>query len=131
MSFNDQKSGLPRLKNNLYLFVRVFIFLLLFTAICFVVLWLGRKSGLLSGLCRANWPPMSCEVLARVGFVSVMTAHALAFVQIKSFVFNILHSVMSYLRFHSRRARKAPGSSWPPTDKNSPDMAPKNGVSEH
>lgn len=110
----DRKSGLPKLKNNIYIFVRVFVILLCFTAVCFIVSWFGRKAGLMSHACRAFYASMSCELIARVGFVVVLTAHALAFLQIKSFVFNIVHSVMSYLRFHSRRMRGAPGSKWPP-----------------
>lgn len=113
MLLPDKKSGLPKLKNNLYIFVRVFIVLLFFTAICFLISWFGRKSGILSYSCRAFYAPLSCELIARVGFVVVLAIHTLAFLQIKSFVFNIIHSVMSYLRFHSRRMRGAPGSKWP------------------
>lgn len=114
MMLPDKTSGLPKLKNNIYVFVRVFIILLVFTAVCFVVAWFGRKSGVMSYACQAFYAPVSCEVIARIGFVVVVTVHAVAFLQIKSFVFNIVHSVMSYLRFHSRKMRGAPGSKWPP-----------------
>lgn len=93
-------SGLSWLKHNYFIFLRVFIYYLLFAVFCLLVIIFGHKGGLMSLL-------ISCSpygdhvrfVVAKVSYVILFTGYYFLIMQLKSFIFNIYHSVMTALRW--------------------------------
>lgn len=93
-------SGLSWLKHNYFIFLRVFIYYLLFAVFCLLVVIFGHKGGLMSLL--ISFSPYSEHmrfVVAKASYVMLFTGYYFLIMQLKSFIFNIYHSVMTALRW--------------------------------
>lgn len=98
--FTNPVSGLSYLKHNYFVFLRVFIYYLLFSIFCLLIIVFGHKGGLVSLL--ASFSPYPVEVkftIVKVSYVLLFTGYYFLIMQLKSFIFNIYHSVMTSLRW--------------------------------
>lgn len=93
-------SGLSYLKHNYFIFLRVFVYYLAFSIFCLLVVVFGHKGGLLPLL--ASFSPYPDEVtfaIVKASYVLLFTGYYFLIMQLKSFIFNIYHSVMTSLRW--------------------------------
>lgn len=100
MSKYRANSGLSYLKNNFFIFMRVFIYYLSYTIFCLAIIIFGVKGGLFHKILSLS--PISCKLYEGVIGFSYIILHGGFFflmVQLKSFIFNVYHSVMSAIRW--------------------------------
>ena len=93
-------SGLSYLKHNYFIFLRVFIYYLLFSIFCLLIIMFGHKGGLVPVL--ASHFPYHEQVkfaVVKASYVLLFTGYYFLIMQLKSFIFNIYHSVMTSLRW--------------------------------
>lgn len=93
-------SGLSYLKNNFFIFMRVFIYYLAYTVFCLMVIVFGVKGGLIHKVVMLS--PISCEIrewLVGAAYVFLYAGLFFLLVQLKSFIFNVYHSVMTAIRW--------------------------------
>lgn len=93
-------SGLSYLKHNYFIFLRVFIYYITFSAFCLFIIMFGHKGGLMSLLVSCS--PYEENVkfaVVKISYVLLFTGYYFLIMQLKSFVFNIYHSVMTSLRW--------------------------------
>lgn len=93
-------SGLSYLKHNYFVFVRVFIYYLLFSIFCLLIIMFGHEGGLVPLL--ASYSPYPEQVkfaVVKASYVLLFTGYYFLVMQLKSFIFNIYHSVMTSLRW--------------------------------
>jgi len=95
-------SGLSWLKHNYFIFLRVFIYYLSFTVFCLLIEILGHKGGFLSLLLSYS-PYSEClkVCIVKASYVLLFTGFFFLIMQLKSFIFNIYHSVMTALRWRA------------------------------
>ncbi|MCW7551088.1 hypothetical protein NX722_00105 [Endozoicomonas gorgoniicola] len=96
----NPESGLSYLKHNFFIFLRVFIYYIAFATLCLLVAVLGHSGGLISLL--ASYSPHPVEVkfaLVKISYIVICTSYYFLLMQLKSFVFNIYHAVMTSLRW--------------------------------
>lgn len=90
------------LKKNYYVFMRVFIYYIAFCFFCFSLYALGKPHGIIASL--VNLSP-SAQVLkdaiSRISYGSLLMFYVVILIQLKSFIFNTYHSVMTSLRWES------------------------------
>lgn len=88
------------LKHNFFLFVRVFIYFMIFIVLCLVIMVFGSKSGLVSSLISLSDSAARLRVvIAAVAYVTLMTGFYFILMQLKSFIFNMHHAVMTSLKW--------------------------------
>lgn len=88
------------LKHNFFLFVRVFIYFMIFIVLCLVIIVFGSKSGLVSSLISLSDSAARLRVvIAAVAYVTLMTGFYFILMQLKSFIFNMHHAVMTSLKW--------------------------------
>lgn len=95
-----ESSGLSYLKNNFFIFMRVFIYYLTYTVACLIITIFGIKGGLIHKITSLS--PISCQIEEwLVGFSYVFLYGGLFFLmmQLKSFIYNVYHSVMTAIRW--------------------------------
>lgn len=95
-----QDSGLSYLKHNYFIFLRVFIYYLIFSLICLFIMMFGHEEGLISLLLSLS--PYESEMkftIVKICYVILFTTYYFIIIQLKSFVFNIYHAVMTALRW--------------------------------
>lgn len=93
-------SGLSWLKHNYFIFIRVFIYYLTFSVFCLLVLIFGHKGGLVSLLVACS--PYSEHVkfaVVKLAYIALFAGSYFLIMQLKSFIFNVYHSVMTSLRW--------------------------------
>ncbi len=93
-------SGLSYLKHNYFIFLRVFIYYIVFSVFCLFVIMFGHEGGLISLL--VSYAPYEESVkfgVVKISYVLLFTGYYFLIMQLKSFVFNIYHSVMTSLRW--------------------------------
>lgn len=94
------ESGLSWLKHNYFIFLRVFIYYIVYSALCLSIIAFGGKDGLVPLL--ASYSPYEDHVkftLTKVFYVILYSGQYFLLMQLKSFTFNIYHSVMTALRW--------------------------------
>lgn len=97
-----KESGLSWLKHNYFVFVRVFVYFLSFATFCLLIIMFGHKDGLLATL--VSFSPYEKEVtfvLVKASYVIMFTGYYFLLIQLKSFVYNIYHAVMTSLRWRA------------------------------
>lgn len=95
-------SGLSWLKHTFFVLIRVFIYYLSFTVFCFFIIFFGAESGLLVSVLEfAPYPNEIKFVLIKGAFVLLVSWQYFLLVQLKSFIFNIYHSVVAALRWRA------------------------------
>jgi hypothetical protein len=95
-----EKSGLSYLKNNFFVFVRVFIYYLVYAVVCLLITVFGVKGGLLHKL--VSMSPISCHIeewLVGASYVFLYGGMFFLMVQLKSFIYNVYMSVMTAIRW--------------------------------
>lgn len=106
----DESTGLSYLKRTYFLFLRVFIYYLVFAIICLFIVMFGHSGGLIDILVSLS--PSSEHlryILINGSYIIVFTGYFFLIIQLKSFVFNIYHSVMTALRWHAENTKKSIG----------------------
>ena len=96
----NPESGLSYLKHNYFVFLRVFIYYLGFAVFSLSIMAFGHPGGAMPTL--VSYFPSSdfFEVLlVKACYVVILTWYYFLVVQLKSFLFNIYHSVMTSLRW--------------------------------
>lgn len=93
-------SGLSWLKHNYFIFFRVLIYYLAFSLFCLFIIMFGHKNGLLGTLVSYSPYPTELKFLiAKFSYVLFFTGLYFLILQLKSFIFNIYHAVMTALRW--------------------------------
>lgn len=96
----NKDSGLSYLKHNYFIFYRVFIYYLAFSVFCLIVIMFGHKGGLIPLI--ISYFPCYGEVklvVIKIAYVVLFTGYYFLIMQLKSFIFNIYHAVMTSLRW--------------------------------
>ncbi|MFJ5296855.1 hypothetical protein ACIQAL_10050 [Pseudomonas sp. NPDC088368] len=96
----EQKSGLSFLKYNFFIFMRVFIYYMAYAVFCVFTLIFAIKGGVIHYL--VNISPISHEIIEwLLGFSYVALYGGMYFLlmQLKSFIYNVYHSVMTAIRW--------------------------------
>lgn len=98
----ETNSGLTYLKKSFFILIRVFIYYLLFSVACFFILALGGRGGFVSFIVTLSEHQENVRfAIAKMAYVFIITAQYFLLMQLKSFIFNIHHSVMSNLRWQA------------------------------
>lgn len=93
-------SGLSYLKHNYFIFLRVFIYYLLFSILCLLIVMFGHKGGLMPLLVSfSSYPDEVKFAVVKASYVLLFTGYYFLIMQLKSFIFNIYHAVMTSLRW--------------------------------
>lgn len=96
----EQRSGVSFLKYNFFIFMRVFIYYMAYAVFCIFILIFAIKGGVIHYL--VNISPISHEIIEwLVGFSYVVLYGGMFFLlmQLKSFIYNVYHSVMTAIRW--------------------------------
>ncbi|MEG0064626.1 MAG: hypothetical protein RR740_08500 [Pseudomonas sp.] len=94
------KSKISWLKHNFFLFVRVFIYFMAFIVFCLSIMVFGSKSGLVSSLISfSDYAVEIRRIVAGTAYVLLMTGLYFILMQLKSFIFNMHHAVMTSLKW--------------------------------
>lgn len=96
----EQKSGLSFLKYNFFIFMRVFIYYLAYSVFCILIIIFAVKGGLVHRVVSIS--PIAaqiCEWLIGVAYVILYAGFFFLLMQLKSFIYNVYHSVMTAIRW--------------------------------
>ncbi len=100
-------SNLSWLKHNFFLFIRVFVYFAVFIVFCLLIMVFGSKSGLVSSLLSMFDEAVNLRILvAGTAYVVLMTGFYFILMQLKSFIFNMHHAVMTSLKWKWDRKDK-------------------------
>lgn len=95
-------SGLSYLKHNFFIFVRVFIYYITFAFFCIMIIIFGHQKGLLSLLIALSPHPSEIKfIIVNFAYVAIFSGYYFLLMQLKSFVFNIYHSIMTSIRWNA------------------------------
>lgn len=95
-----EDSGLSYLKNNFFIFMRIFIYYLVYTVACLLIMVFGVKGGLLNKL--VDLSPIACHIkewLVGVAYTFLYGGMFFLLMQLKSFIYNVYQSVMTAIRW--------------------------------
>jgi hypothetical protein len=95
-----ETSGLSYLKNNFFIFMRIFIYYLIYTVACLLIIIFGVKGGIIHKIVALS--PIAFHIEEwLVGFSYTFLYSGLFFLlmQLKSFIYNVYHSVMTSIRW--------------------------------
>lgn len=95
-----ETSGLSYLKNNFFIFMRVFIYYLAYTVACLIIMIFGIKGGIIQKLVELS--PIARHIqewLVGAAYVFLYGGLFFLLVQLKSFIYNVYHSVMTAIRW--------------------------------
>lgn len=95
-------SGLSYLKHNFFIFIRVFIYYIVFASFCLIILIFGHNNGLASALITLS--PNKIEIkflIVNASYVLIFSWYYFLIMQLKSFIYNIYHAVMSSIRWNA------------------------------
>lgn len=99
-AIKNDDSGLSFLKHNYFVFLRVFIYYIVFCVFSLSIVVFGQSGGLISTI--VNLAP-NTEIIkymiVKFAYVILFTGYYFLIMQLKSFIFNIYHSVMTSLRW--------------------------------
>lgn len=96
----NETSGLSFLKHNYFVFLRVFFYYIVFCVFSLLVVIFGHSGGLVSTIINLTPNPDCVKfVVVKASYVLLFTGYYFLIMQLKSFIFNIYHSVMTSLRW--------------------------------
>jgi len=99
-SITNKDSGLSFLKHNYFVFLRVFIYYIVFCVFSLSIVVFGHAGGLVSTIVSHTPNPDVVKfVVVKATYVVLFTGYYFLIMQLKSFIFNIYHSVMTSLRW--------------------------------
>ncbi len=100
MSRHRAESGLSYLKHNFFMFIRVFVYYLTYTVLCLLVVVFAVKGGVLHRVVSLS--PIHREIyewFVGAAYVLLYGGFFFLLMQLKSFIFNVYHSVMTAIRW--------------------------------
>ena len=95
-----ESSGLSYLKNNFFIFMRVFIYYLAYTVACLIITIFVTNGGLIHKI--TSHSPISSQIeewLVGLSYVFLYGGLFFLMMQLKSFIYNVYHSVMTAIRW--------------------------------
>jgi hypothetical protein len=96
------ESGLSWLKYTFFSLIRAFIYFIVFTIFCFLIIFEGSTGGLISLLVKwSQFPHEISFAIVKISYVLIITGQYFILMQLKSFIFNIYHTVMATLRWRA------------------------------
>jgi len=99
-AITNKDSGLSFLKHNYFVFLRVFIYYIVFCVFSLSIVVFGHTGGLVSTIVsHTPNPDFAKFVIVKAAYVVLFTGYYFLIMQLKSFIFNIYHSVMTSLRW--------------------------------
>lgn len=99
-SVTNQTSGLSYLKHNYFIFLRVFIYYVVFCIFSLSIIIFGHVGGLASTIVNLTPNPDPLKFfIVKAAYVLLFTGYYFLIMQLKSFIFNIYSSVMTSLRW--------------------------------
>lgn len=99
-----QETGLSWLKYNFFIFMRVFFYYIFYSATCSIFIMFGQKNGLASTLVRSSPHAKELEfLLINFAYIFIFTGLFFLIMQLKSFTFNVYHSVMTSIRWQAEQ----------------------------
>lgn len=99
-AITNNSSGLSFLKHNYFVFLRVFIYYIVFCVFSLSIVVFGHAGGLVSTVVSYTPSPYIVKlVMVKAAYVILFTGYYFLIMQLKSFIFNIYHSVMTSLRW--------------------------------
>jgi len=94
------ESGLSWLKFTFFILIRTFVYFLVFAVICYLVIFFGGSRGLMATLVGLSPYPENVKfAVGKIAFVFIVTFQYFLLMQLKSFIFNVYHSVVAALRW--------------------------------
>lgn len=99
-SMRHDKSRLSWLKHSFFVLLRTFIYYLCYAVFCFLIVYMASPGGIASQIISLSPHPEAYRLaIAKVSFVALVTGQYFLLMQLKSFIFNIYHSVAANLRW--------------------------------
>lgn len=100
-----KQSGLPWVKYNFFKFMEVFYVYIVFAGMCLGVRLLAKPSGALDLLLIHSTPdPATTKLyLAKIGLVLLGSVFFYTLLQLKSFIYNVYHVVMTSIRWEMEK----------------------------
>lgn len=96
----NEKSGLSYLKHNYFIFLRVFIYYVVFSIFSLSIIIFGHSGGLIATIINLSPNPDPLRFfIVKAAYVLLFTGYYFLIMQLKSFIFNIYSSVMTSLRW--------------------------------
>lgn len=103
MGHINEKTQLPTLKYNFFVFMRVFIFYIFFSVFYLFIVLFGLGDGALSNLFKLIPEYYLLKItIIKLSYVFVGTSFIYLVLLLKSFIFNIYAIVMNFLRWEYR-----------------------------
>lgn len=94
------QSGLSWLKHTFFNLLRTFVYLLMYAFVAFFVIYWGAPGGVVSMLLSMTSDPNHYAFcLIKLAFVTLVVGQYFVLVQLKSFIFNVYHSVVANIRW--------------------------------
>lgn len=94
------ETQLSYLKYNFFIFFRVFIYYLIFSGVCLSFMILAQPKGFISQIIHHFSDPECVKrIFVSVAMVLIASGFLMLLLQLKSFTFNIYHSVMTSIRW--------------------------------
>jgi hypothetical protein len=100
MDHIHRETKLPTLKYNFFVFMKVFIFYILFSVLYLFIILFGQSGGVVSNLFKFI-PEFDCLtiIIIKLSYIFVGTSFIYLVLLLKGFVFNIYAIVMNFLRW--------------------------------
>jgi len=105
-------SGLSYLKHSYFLLIRVFIYFITFATFCLLIIIFGQQGGLVSML--VSFSPHAENIkfaIVKITYVIFFTGFYFLLMQLKSYIFNMYHAVMTSLRWEAINSEKEENNS--------------------
>lgn len=98
----NEESGLSWLKHSFFVLIRTFIYFLAYAVICFAVVYLAAPGGIAHLLVALSPHPAEYTLCAaKAAFVVLAVGQYFLLMQLKSFIYNMYHSVVASLRWRA------------------------------
>lgn len=99
-SVRHDESGLSWMKHSFFVLIRAFIYFVCYAVFCFFIVYLGAKGGVASVLISISPHPEAYRIcVAKLAFVILAVGQFFLLMQLKSFIFNMYHSVVASLQW--------------------------------
>lgn len=94
------ESGLSWLKHSFFVLIRTFIYFIAYSVFCFSIVYFASPGGVASGLLRiAPYPNEYALLGAKFSYFILAVGQYFLLMQLKSFIFNMYHSVVASLQW--------------------------------
>ncbi|WP_146093792.1 hypothetical protein [Xanthomonas arboricola] len=101
-SFRHKTSGLSWLKHSFFVLIRTFLYFICYATFCFFIVYMASPGGVASLLFRLSPHPDEYKLCcAKLAYVVLATGQYFLLMQLKSFIFNMYHSVVASLQWRA------------------------------